>query len=126
LFSIHLKEKKVKKPPNPAKKNIERFFFGARKETALTSEPKSDNAGSITNKSLLGILAGLSCEEEQELRSRSPFLSIISTDDLSGEQFRVTRERIRQIELKALKKLKHPSRMGKTRTFLDGEGDDSQ
>ena len=36
-----------------------------------------------------------------------------------GRQFRVTRERIRQIEAKALRKLKHPSRSGILRTFLD-------
>ena len=36
-----------------------------------------------------------------------------------GQQFRVTRERIRQIEAKALRKLKHPSRSRKMRTFLD-------
>jgi RNA polymerase primary sigma factor len=36
-----------------------------------------------------------------------------------GRQFRVTRERIRQIEAKALRKLKHPSRSRKLRSFLD-------
>jgi DNA-directed RNA polymerase sigma subunit (sigma70/sigma32) len=37
----------------------------------------------------------------------------------SGQQFSVTRERIRQIEAKALRKLKHPSRSRKLRSFLD-------
>jgi RNA polymerase primary sigma factor len=37
-----------------------------------------------------------------------------------GQQFSVTRERIRQIEAKALRKLKHPSRSRILRTFLDG------
>ncbi|MCD6193298.1 MAG: sigma-70 family RNA polymerase sigma factor, partial [Candidatus Aminicenantes bacterium] len=36
-----------------------------------------------------------------------------------GQQFKVTRERIRQIEAKALRKLKHPSRSKKLRSFLD-------
>ena len=36
-----------------------------------------------------------------------------------GQQFKVTRERIRQIEAKALRKLKHPSRSRKLRSFLD-------
>ena len=39
-----------------------------------------------------------------------------------GKQFDVTRERIRQIEAKALRKLRHPSRSEKLRSFLEGEG----
>jgi len=39
-----------------------------------------------------------------------------------GQQFSVTRERIRQIEAKALRKLKHPSRSRKLRSFLDSYG----
>jgi RNA polymerase primary sigma factor len=38
-----------------------------------------------------------------------------------GKQFDVTRERIRQIEAKALRKLRHPSRSEKLRSFLEGE-----
>jgi RNA polymerase primary sigma factor len=38
-----------------------------------------------------------------------------------GKQFDVTRERIRQIEAKALRKLRHPSRSEKLKSFLDGE-----
>lgn len=41
------------------------------------------------------------------------------TLDEAGQQFSVTRERIRQIEAKALRKLKHPSRSRKMRSFLD-------
>ena len=44
------------------------------------------------------------------------------TLDEVGKQFDVTRERIRQIEAKALRKLRHPSRSEKLRSFLDGEG----
>ena len=39
-----------------------------------------------------------------------------------GKQFDVTRERIRQIEAKALRKLRHPSRSEKLRSFIEGEG----
>ena len=39
-----------------------------------------------------------------------------------GKQFDVTRERIRQIEAKALRKLRHPSRSEQLRSFLEGEG----
>ena len=39
-----------------------------------------------------------------------------------GKQFDVTRERIRQIEAKALRKLRHPSRSEKLRSFFEGEG----
>jgi RNA polymerase primary sigma factor len=42
-----------------------------------------------------------------------------STLEVVGQQFSVTRERIRQIEAKALRKLKHPSRSKILRTFLD-------
>ena len=38
-----------------------------------------------------------------------------------GKQFDVTRERIRQIEAKALRKLRHPSRSDKQKSFIDGE-----
>ena len=44
------------------------------------------------------------------------------TLDEIGKQFNITRERIRQIEAKALRKLRHPSRSEKLRSFLDGEG----
>ena len=44
------------------------------------------------------------------------------TLDEIGKQFDITRERIRQIEAKALRKLRHPSRSEKLRSFLDGEG----
>ena len=47
----------------------------------------------------------------------------MNTDTLEevGKQFDVTRERIRQIEAKALRKLRHPSRSEKLRSFLEGE-----
>ena len=66
------------------------------------------------------VLASLTPREERVLRMR--FGIGVNTDhtlEEVGEQFSVTRERIRQIEAKALRKLKHPSRSRKLRSFLD-------
>ena len=66
------------------------------------------------------ILSSLTPREERVLRMR--FGSGMNTDhtlEEVGQQFNVTRERIRQIEAKALRKLKHPSRSRKLRSFLD-------
>ena len=66
------------------------------------------------------ILASLTPREAKVLRMR--FGIEMSTDhtlEEVGKQFDVTRERIRQIEAKALRKLKHPSRSRKLRSFLD-------
>lgn len=66
------------------------------------------------------VLAGLSEREEKVLRLR--FGIGVSTDhtlEEVGQVFQVTRERIRQIEAKALRKLKHPSRSKKLRPFLE-------
>src|SRR5947209_7295571 len=66
------------------------------------------------------VLASLTPREERVLRMR--FGIGINTDhtlEEVGQQFSVTRERIRQIEAKALRKLKHPSRSRKLRSFLD-------
>ncbi len=66
------------------------------------------------------VLASLTPREERDLRMR--FVIGMNTDHTPeevGQQFSVTRERIRQIEAKALRKLKHPSRSRKLRSFLD-------
>ena len=66
------------------------------------------------------VLASLTPREERVLRMR--FGIAMNTDhtlEEVGQQFSVTRERIRQIEAKALRKLKHPSRSRKLRSFLD-------
>jgi RNA polymerase primary sigma factor len=68
------------------------------------------------------MLAGLTSREAKVLRMR--FGIDMNTDhtlEEVGKQFDVTRERIRQIEAKALRKLRHPSRSDKLRSFLDGE-----
>jgi RNA polymerase primary sigma factor len=68
------------------------------------------------------VLAGLTVREAKVLRMR--FGINMNTDhtlEEVGKQFDVTRERIRQIEAKALRKLRHPSRSEQLRCFLDGE-----
>jgi RNA polymerase primary sigma factor len=67
-----------------------------------------------------GVLAGLTAREAKVLRMR--FGIDMNTDhtlEEVGKQFDVTRERIRQIEAKALRKLRHPSRSEPLRSFLD-------
>lgn len=67
------------------------------------------------------ILASLTPREERVLRMRFGIgMSTDHTLEEVGQQFFVTRERIRQIEAKALRKLKHPSRSRKLRGFLNG------
>ena len=67
------------------------------------------------------VLATLSAREERVLRMRFGIgMNLEHTLEEVGQQFSVTRERIRQIEAKALRKLKHPSRSRKLRSFLDG------
>ena len=68
------------------------------------------------------MLSGLTSREAKVLRMR--FGIDMNTDhtlEEVGKQFDVTRERIRQIEAKALRKLRHPSRSEKLRSFLDGD-----
>jgi RNA polymerase primary sigma factor len=68
------------------------------------------------------VLSGLTAREAKVLRMR--FGINMNTDhtlEEVGKQFDVTRERIRQIEAKALRKLRHPSRSDQLRCFLDGE-----
>lgn len=66
------------------------------------------------------ILASLTPREERVLRMRFGIgMNTDHTLEEVGQQFVVTRERIRQIEAKALRKLKHPSRSRKLRSFLD-------
>lgn len=68
------------------------------------------------------VLSGLTAREAKVLRMR--FGIDMNTDhtlEEVGKQFDVTRERIRQIEAKALRKLRHPSRSDSLRSFMDGE-----
>src|SRR3546814_14875328 len=66
------------------------------------------------------VLASLTPREERVLRTRFGIgMNTDHTLEEVGQQFSVTRERIHQIEAKALRKLKHPSRSRKLRSFLD-------
>ena len=66
------------------------------------------------------VLASLTAREERVLRMRFGIgMNTDHTLEEVGQQFSVTRERIRQIEAKALRKLKHPSRSRKLKSFLD-------
>ena len=65
------------------------------------------------------VLTTLTAREERVLRMRFGIGSTDHTLEEVGRQFSVTRERIRQIEAKALRKLKHPSRSRKLKSFLD-------
>ncbi|MGB0718494.1 MAG: RNA polymerase sigma factor RpoD, partial [Alphaproteobacteria bacterium] len=66
------------------------------------------------------VLSSLTAREERVLRMRFGIgMNTDHTLEEVGQQFSVTRERIRQIEAKALRKLKHPSRSRKLRSFLD-------
>lgn len=66
------------------------------------------------------VLSTLTAREERVLRMRFGIgMNTDHTLEEVGQQFSVTRERIRQIEAKALRKLKHPSRSRKLRSFLD-------
>lgn len=68
------------------------------------------------------VLSSLTPREERVLRMRFGIgMNTDHTLEEVGQQFSVTRERIRQIEAKALRKLKHPSRSKKLRSFIDGD-----
>lgn len=75
-----------------------------------------NNLKEITN----NLLSGLTSREERVLRMRFGIgMDTDNTLEDVGKQFSVTRERIRQIEAKALRKLKHPKRAGKLKIFLE-------
>ena len=85
-------------------------------------DPEAEVTAKQTMESTLGVLASLTPREERVLRMR--FGIGMNTDHTLpeiGPSFEVTRERIRKVEARALKALKHPSRSHKLRAFLDGE-----
>ena len=86
-------------------------------------ESPMENATNIgLREAVNGVLAGLTPREAKVLRMR--FGIDMNTDhtlEEVGKQFDVTRERIRQIEAKALRKLRHPSRADIMRSFLDSD-----
>ena len=89
-------------------------------EDNTISSPVDSATTSGLTEATKDVLAGLTAREAKVLRMR--FGIDMNTDhtlEEVGKQFDVTRERIRQIEAKALRKLKHPSRSRKLRSFLD-------
>jgi len=90
-------------------------------DTAIRS-PVDSATGTGLQETVQDVLAGLTPREAKVLRMR--FGISMNTDhtlEEVGKQFDVTRERIRQIEAKALRKLRHPSRSEQLRSFLDLE-----
>ncbi len=96
-------------------------------DISITSPVESATSQGL-QESTRSVLAGLTAREAKVLRMR--FGIDMNTDhtlEEVGKQFDVTRERIRQIEAKALRKLRHPSRSDHLRGFLDdGGGNNSQ
>ena len=91
-------------------------------EDANVASPVESATGTGLTGTVQGVLAGLTPREAKVLRMR--FGIDMNTDhtlEEVGKQFDVTRERIRQIEAKALRKLRHPTRSEQLRSFLDLE-----
>jgi RNA polymerase primary sigma factor len=89
-------------------------------ETPIGDEEDSQLGDFIEDKNATRVLSSLTPREERVLRMRFGIgMNTDHTLEEVGQQFSVTRERIRQIEAKALRKLKHPSRSRKLRSFLD-------
>ncbi|MDG1816900.1 MAG: RNA polymerase sigma factor RpoD [Glaciecola sp.] len=91
-------------------------------EDTTIIQPLDSATGGSLKDATQDVLAGLTQREAKVLRMR--FGIDMNTDhtlEEVGKQFDVTRERIRQIEAKALRKLRHPSRSEQLKSFLDGE-----
>ena len=91
-------------------------------EDATIDSPVDSASGAGLREATQGVLSGLTPREAKVLRMR--FGIDMNTDhtlEEVGKQFDVTRERIRQIEAKALRKLRHPSRSEQLRSFLEIE-----
>ena len=94
-------------------------------EDTTMASPVELAAGEGLKQATREILGGLTAREAKILRMR--FGIDMNTDhtlEEVGRQFQVTRERIRQIEAKALRKLRHPSRSEHLRGFLDEQNED--
>jgi RNA polymerase primary sigma factor len=94
--------------------------LGDRIEDTKTIQPIDAAIQSSLREATTVVLASLTAREERILRMRFGIgMNAEHTLEEVGQQFSVTRERIRQIEAKALRKLKHPSRSRTLRSFLD-------
>ena len=89
-------------------------------EDANIDSPVDSATGSGLHEATKEVLAGLTAREAKVLRMRFGIgMNTDHTLEEVGKQFDVTRERIRQIEAKALRKLRHPTRSDPLRSFLD-------
>jgi RNA polymerase primary sigma factor len=89
-------------------------------EDENAEDPLDAAIGAALQEATLEVLEGLTDREQKVLRMRFGIgMNTDHTLEEVGKQFGVTRERIRQIEAKALRKLRHPSRSQKLRTFAD-------
>ena len=91
-------------------------------EDTLTEAPTEAAQNENLEEAIRQVLDSLTPREAKVLRMRFGIeMSSDHTLEEVGKQFDVTRERIRQIEAKALRKLRHPSRSDKLKSFMDGE-----
>jgi len=89
-------------------------------EDANIASPVDSATGTGLTGTVQGVLSGLTPREAKVLRMRFGIdMNTDHTREEVGKQFDVTRERIRQIEAKALRKLRHPTRSEQLRSFLD-------
>jgi RNA polymerase primary sigma factor len=126
---LHMPLEKVRKVLKIAKEPISlETPIGDEEDSHLGDFIEDKNAIQPLDSAILGnlretttrVLATLTPREERVLRMRFGIgMNTDHTLEEVGQQFSVTRERIRQIEAKALRKLKHPSRSRKLRSFLD-------
>ena len=94
--------------------------FGDFIEDKSAENPYDMTAFSLLREKIIDVLDSLTERERRVLSLRFGLVDGYSrTLEEVGKQFKVTRERIRQIEAKALRKLKHPSRSDKLRSFID-------
>jgi len=126
---LHMPLEKVRKVLKIAKEPISlETPIGDEEDSHLGDFIEDKNAIQPLDAAILGnlretttrVLSTLTAREERVLRMRFGIgMNTDHTLEEVGQQFNVTRERIRQIEAKALRKLKHPSRSRKLRSFLD-------
>jgi RNA polymerase primary sigma factor len=128
---MEMQEDKVRKVLKIAKEPIsmetpigddEDSHLGDFIEDPNTQSPSDAATAEGLGEATRQVLAGLTAREAKVLRMRFGIgMNTDHTLEEVGKQFDVTRERIRQIEAKALRKLRHPSRSDLLRSFLDGE-----
>ena len=93
--------------------------FGDFIEDKATENPSETTSFALLKQKLTAVLDSLTAREREVLELRFGLRDgCAHTLEDVGKQFRVTRERIRQIEAKALRKMRHPTRLNQLRGFL--------